>query len=192
MTVLILGLVLFLGVHSVRIFAEPMRTRAVARIGLGAWKGIYSLAAIAGFLLIIWGFALARQNPLVLYSPPAWLRHLNALFTLVAFVLFFAAHAPANHFKSALHHPMVVGVKVWAFGHLLAIGMLHDVVLFGAFLAWAIVDYAAARRRDRSTGTMYPQGTLKGDIASVAIGVVAWAIFAFWLHRAWIGVDPFA
>lgn len=192
MSVLILGLVIFLGVHSVRIFADGWRSRQVARLGLHAWKGLYSVVAVVGFVLIVWGFGLARMHPVLLYVPSMWLRHLNALFTLVAFVLFFAAHAPPNHFKSAVGHPMVLGVKVWAFGHLLATGMLHDVVLFGAFLLWAIVSFASARRRDRLAGITYPAGTVKGDVGTVVIGVVAWALFAFLLHGWLIGVNPFA
>jgi len=190
MAVLILGLVLFLGAHSVRIFANDWRSRQVARLGEKGWKGLYTLVSIAGFALIIWGFGLARQQPVLLYVPPMWLRHLNALFTLIAFILVVAAYAPGNHFKAKLGHPMLAGVKTWAFGHLLATGMLHDVVLFGAFLLWAVVDFISARRRDRAAGVTYPAGTVKGDIIVVVAGVVAWAVFAFWLHGWLIGVKP--
>lgn len=192
MWILVLGLVLFLGTHSLRIFADGWRARQIARLGEYAWKGLYSIVAVAGFVLIIWGFSLARQHPLVLYTPAAWMRHLNALFTLLAFVLIAAAYAPRNHIKARLGHPMLGGVKVWAFGHLLAIGMLRDVVLFGAFLLWAVTDFTASRQRDRSAGVSYPAGTLLGDVLTVVIGVAAWAAFAFWLHTRWIGFDPFA
>jgi uncharacterized membrane protein len=190
MAVLILGLVLFLGAHSVRIFANDWRSRQVARLGEKGWKGLYTLVSIAGFALIIWGFGLARQQPVLLYVPPIWLRHLNALFTLIAFILVVAAYVPGNHFKAKLGHPMLAGVKTWAFGHLLATGMLHDVVLFGAFLLWAVVDFISARRRDRAAGVSYPAGTAKGDLIVVVAGVVAWAVFAFWLHGWLIGVKP--
>ena len=192
MPVLILGLVLFLGMHSLRIFADGWRTRQVARLGLKRWKALYALVAIVGFVLICWGFGLARQHPVLLYVPPLWLRHLNALFTLVAFMLFVAARVPRNVFKARLHHPQVLAVKVWAFGHLLATGMLHDVLLFGAFLLWAVVLFIASRRRDRAAGTVYPAGTLRGNVLTVAIGVAAWAAFALWLHLWLIGVDPMA
>ena len=192
MPVLILGLVLFLGMHSLRIFADGWRTRQVARLGLKRWKALYALVAIVGFVLICWGFGLARQHPVLLYVPPLWLRHLNALFTLVAFVLFVAARVPRNVFKARLHHPQVLAVKMWAFGHLLATGMLHDVLLFGAFLLWAVVLFIASRRRDRAAGTVYPAGTLRGNVLTVAIGVAAWAAFALWLHLWLIGVDPMA
>jgi uncharacterized membrane protein len=192
MPVLILGLVLFLGMHSLRIFADGWRARQIARLGLKHWKALYAVVAIVGFVLICWGFGLARQHPVLLYVPPLWLRHLNALFTLIAFVLLAAARVPRNGLKARLHHPQVLAVKVWAFGHLLATGMLHDVVLFGAFLLWAIVLFAASRRRDRVAGTVYPAGTLRGNVLTVVIGVAAWAAFALWLHLWLIGVNPMA
>ena len=190
MLLLILGLVLFLGVHSIRIVADGWRTRQIARLGDKGWKGLYSLISIAGFVLLIVGFGQARMQPVLLYAPPLWLRHLNALFTLVAFVLFIAGRAPRNNIKARLHHPQLLAVKVWAFGHLLATGMLHDVVLFGAFLLWAVVLFPASRRRDRREGTVYPPGTAKDTAITVVIGVVVWAIFAFWLHALLIGVKP--
>lgn len=192
MPLLILGLILFLGVHSLRMLAPGFRERAVARIGLLPWKGLYALASIAGFVLIVVGFGMARAQPQLLYAPPEWLRHLNALFTLVAFVLIAAAYVPRNHMKAKLGHPMLAGVKLWALGHLLAIGYLHDVVLFGAFLVWAVADFAVSRRRDRKAGTTYPAGSMTGDVVAVVIGIAAWAIFAFLLHRPLIGVNPFA
>lgn len=191
MSILILGLIIFLGVHSLRIFADPWRTRMRERMGEMPWKGLYSVVSIIGLVLIIWGFGHARLQPMLLYVPPVWLRHLNALFTLVAFVLVAATYVPRNHLKAWLGHPMLAGVKLWALGHLLATGMLRDVVLFGAFLLWAIVDFVISRRRDRRLGVTYPAGTVIGDLASVAIGVVAWVIFAFVLHQWLIGVRPF-
>ncbi|HET9835082.1 MAG TPA: NnrU family protein [Rhodanobacteraceae bacterium] len=192
MTLLILGLIVFLGAHSVHMFAPRWRERMIARIGLMPWKGLYSVASIIGLVLIIVGFGMARQAPTLLYVPPLWLKHLNALFTLVAFVLIAAAYVPRNRLKAKIGHPMLAGVKLWAIGHLLATGFVHDVVLFGAFLAWAVVDFAVSRRRDRTTGTVYPAGTLAGDAVAVVLGVVAWAIFALLLHAPLIGVNPFA
>lgn len=191
MPLLILGLVLFLGMHSVQMLAPHFRERMVARIGLKPWKGLYSIVSIAGFVLIVIGFGMARAQPHLLYVPPAWLRHLNALFTLVAFVLIAAAYVPRNHLKAKIGHPMLAGVKLWAAGHLMAIGFERDVVLFGAFLLWAAADFAVSRRRDRKAGTVYPAGTLAGDIIAVVAGVAAWAIFAFLLHQRLIGVNPF-
>jgi uncharacterized membrane protein len=190
MALLILGLVIFLGAHSLRIFANDWRARQLARLGDMRWKALYALISIIGFVLIVWGFGLARLQPVVLYVPPLWLRHLNALFTLLAFILVTAAYVPGNHLKAKLGHPMLAGVKCWAFGHLLAAGMLHDVLLFGTFLLWAVIDFVSARRRDRAAGVVYPVGSAKGDAMAVIAGVFGWAVFAFWLHGWLIGVKP--
>ena len=191
MTILIAGLVLFLGPHSVRIFADGWRTAMLASLGETKWKGLYSLLSLVGFGLIIYGFGLARQTPEVLWTPPQFLRHLSGLLVLVSFVLLIATYVPRNGIKAKLHHPMILGVKVWALAHLLANGMLHDVVLFGAFLAWAVMDFRAARQRDRAAGTTYPAGNAGATIATVFAGIIAWAVFAFWLHGMLIGVRPF-
>ncbi len=191
MWLLIAGLVVFLGLHSVRIVADDWRARQMARVGAGPWKGIYSLISIAGFVLLIWGFGEARLHPVPLYAPPPALRHANSLFTLIAFVLVAAAYVPRNHLKARLGHPMFAGVKVWALGHLLATGMLHDVVLFGAFLIWAVAGFAVSRRRDRLAAVSYPAGTVAGDVLTIAVGIAAWAAFAFLLHARWIGAAPF-
>ncbi|MBK8072452.1 MAG: NnrU family protein [Ramlibacter sp.] len=191
MTMLILGLVIFLGVHSVRIVADGWRTSTVARLGPGAWKGLYSLASIAGFALICWGYGLARQQPVVLWVPPVGMRHAAALLTLVSFVLFTAAYVPGNAIRARLHHPMMLGTKLWAFAHLLANGNLADVVLFGSFLAWAIAGFAAARRRDRAAGTVYPAGTAAATGITVVVGGALWVGFALWAHAWLIGVRPF-
>lgn len=191
MTTLIAGLVLFLGAHSVRIFADGWRGAQIARAGAGAWKAIYSMVSLAGFAMIVWGYGQARLAPVDLWFPPAWTRHAAALLTLPAFVLLAAAYVPGTRIKAAVGHPMVAGVKLWAFAHLLSNGRLGDVVLFGAFLAWAIADFIASRRRDRAAGTRYPAGPVSRDVLAVAIGVAAWAAFAFALHGWLIGVRPF-
>ena len=133
MVILVLGLVLFLGVHSVRIVADGWRTQMRARLGEGAWKGLYSVVSIVGLGLVVWGYGLARQEPVVLWNPPVAMRHMASLFTLVAFVLLLAAYVPRNVFKARLHHPMVLAVKTWALGHLISNGNLADVALFGGF-----------------------------------------------------------
>jgi uncharacterized membrane protein len=191
MTWLILGLVLFLGVHSVRVFAERWRTRLRSQVGENAYKGLYSLLSIAGFALILWGYGQARQQPVLVWVPPVALRHLAALLTLLAVVLLAAAYVPGNLLKAKMHHPMVLGVKTWAFAHLLANGMLAQIVLFGAFLLWAVLAFRAARGRDRAEQIVYAPGRLGPTLVTVAVGIVAWAGFAFWAHGAWIGVRPF-
>lgn len=191
MTLLIVGLAVFLGVHSTRIVADGWRTATLARIGEKPWKGIYSLLSIAGFVLIVIGYGAARQSPVVLYTPPTWTRHVAALLTLPAFVLLAAAYVPRNAIKRAIGHPMAAGVKIWALAHLLANGTLADVLLFGSFLLWAVLSFTAARRRDRAAGTVHPAGSVSRSAITVGIGVVAWAVFAFALHRPLIGVAPF-
>jgi uncharacterized membrane protein len=190
MTYLILGLVIFLGVHSVRIVADGWRTQTRARIGEMQWKGLYSVASLLGLGLLVWGFGLARQQPVQLWSPPVGMRHLASLLTLIAFVLLSAAYVPRNGIKARVHHPMVLAVKVWALAHLLANGNLAHVLMFGSFLVWSIFDFSAARRRDRVTGTRYPGGTAGATGITVAIGVGLWVAFALWLHGLLIGVRP--
>jgi uncharacterized membrane protein len=191
MTTLFAGLVLFLGAHSVRIVADDWRSAQIARAGVGAWKAIYSIVSIAGFAMIVWGYGQARLAPVDLWIPPLWTRHAAALLTLPAFILLAAAYVPRTRIRAMVGHPMVLGVKVWAFAHLLSNGRLADIVLFGAFLAWAIADYVAARRRDRAAGTRHPAGPVSRDALAVAIGVAVWGAFAFALHGWLIGVRPF-
>ena len=191
MSLLILGLVLFLGTHSLRIFADGWRTTTRARMGEGAFKGVYTLLSLAGFALICYGYGLARQSPVVVWQPPVAMRHVAALLTLVAFIFLAASGVPRNSIKSRLKHPMVLGTKVWAFAHLLSNGNLADVVLFGTFLVWAVLNFRAARGRDRAQGITYAAGTASGTAITVVVGVVLWVVFALWLHGMLIGVRPF-
>ncbi len=192
MLVLILGLILFLGAHSVRIAASDWRARMIARLGDGPWKGIYSIASAIGLVLIVWGYGMARQNPVVLWFPPEWLKHVAIALNLVAFILFAAYLVPAGWMKARLGHPMILSVKVWAFAHLLANGTLADVFLFGAFLVWAIAAYAANRRRDRATGTIRVAGPARNDVIAIVVGVVIWAVILWRVHQWVIGVSPLA
>ena len=190
MGMLILGLVLFLGVHSTRIVADGWRSAMIVRLGELPWKGLYALLSIAGFGLLVWGFGLARQHPVELWSPPFFMRHVAWLLTLLAFILLAAAYVPRNAIKARLHHPMVLGVKVWALAHLLANGNLAHVVLFGSFLVWAVLSFRAARKRDRASATIYPAGTASGTAMTLLVGIAAWAMFAFWAHGLLIGIRP--
>ena len=190
MSYLIIGLALFLGIHSVRIFADTWRTAQIARRGEGAWKGLYSLASAVGLGLIIWGYGQARQQPVVLWASPPWTRHAASLLVLISFVLLAAAYVPKNGIRHRLHHPMVLGVKVWAFAHLLANNTLADLLLFGSFLVWAVLDFRSARQRDRVGHVIYAPGTLGNTLITVAIGTAAWLVFALWAHTWLIGVSP--
>lgn len=191
MTALIAGLIVFLGVHSVRIVADDWRSAQIARRGLGPWKGWYSLASALGLALIVWGFGQARLAPVSLWPPLPWARHLAALLMLAAFVLLVAAYVPGNRIRARLHHPMLLGVKAWALAHLLANHTLADLLLFGGFLLWAVFDYRAARRRDRRLHTVYPPGTTAATVVTVAVGVAAYLLFALVLHAWLFGVRPF-
>ena len=191
MAYLIFGLLVFLGAHSVRIVADDWRTRTMVRFGELPWKALYSAVSILGLALVVWGFGLARHQPVQLWSPPTGMRHLAALLTLVSFTLLVAAYVPGNSIKARLHHPMVLGVKVWALAHLLANGNLAHVILFGSLLLWSIFNFAAARRRDRSGGIQYPRGSAGATATTVLAGLGAWLAFALWLHGLLIGVRPF-
>jgi uncharacterized membrane protein len=190
MNYLILGLVIFLGVHSVRIFADGWRTAMLQRVGEGAYKGVYSLLSLLGLGLIIWGFGLAREAPVQLWTPPVGMRHAASLLTLVAFVLLAAAYFPRNQIRARLHHPMLLGVKTWALAHLLANGNVAHVVLFGAFLAWGVLCFVACRKRDRAQGVVYTPGKTGATVVTVLLGLVGWVVFAFLLHGLLIGVRP--
>ncbi len=190
MSYLIFGLIVFLGMHSVRLFAENWRLKQIARMGELPWKGAYASVSIIGFSLLVWGFGLARQQPVQLWSPPPGMRHLASALTLIAFVLVAAAYVPGNRIKDLVHHPMVLGVKVWALGHLLANGNLAHVCLFGSFLIWAIFDFRAARQRDQAQGKPSHSGTAGATGVTVALGVGAWVAVTLWLHGWLIGVRP--
>ena len=191
MTILILGLIIFLGLHSVRIFADDWRAQVRARLGENTWKGLYSVISLIGFGLIIWGYGLARQAPLAVWTPPPFTRHPAALLAAIAFVFIAAAYVPRNGIKARLHHPMTLGVKVWALAHLLANGTLHDIILFGSFLLWSVLLFRSVRRRDTVAGTVYPAGSGGATALTIIVGLAGAVIFALWLHGPLIGVQPF-
>ena len=191
MATLIIGLLVFLGVHSTRIVADDWRSAQVSRRGEQTWKLAYTAVSLAGFALLLWGYGSARHDAPVLWNPPGGLRHLSSLLTLAASVLLAATYVPRNGIKARLHHPMVIAVALWALAHLLANGTLADLLLFGGFLLWSVASLLAARRRDRIAGTRYPPGSMGATAIAAAAGMVAWAVFAFWLHGLWLGVRPF-
>jgi uncharacterized membrane protein len=188
MTLLILGLLMFLGMHSVSIAAPAWRDAQVARLGEGPWKGIYSLVSIAGFALLIYGYGVARQTPVVLYTPPAGLRHLALVLMVPVFVLLLATYLPGR-IKTAVKHPTLVAVKLWAVAHLMANGTLADVLLFGGFLAWAVADRKSVKRRPQRPLPGAPPRPVNDAIAVVA-GLAIYALFVLWAHRRLFGVSP--
>jgi uncharacterized membrane protein len=201
MALLILGLVLFLGAHSTRIFAENWRQAALERLGDKAFKGANALVSLVGFGLLIYGFDQVRWDSPALWAPPVWVKHVAALLMLLSLVLLASAYAPRNAIKAKLHHPMVLSVKVWALAHLLANPRVADLVLFGAFLLWSVLNFRAARKRDRlaaasaqetgEAGTLpAPEVSLAATLRAVGIGVVVWAVLVSRGHEWLFGVSP--
>jgi uncharacterized membrane protein len=189
MWLLIVGLVLFLGVHSVAIVSPTLRARTIRRLGEGAWKGMYALVSLIGFVLICYGFGLARQAPVILYSPPTWLRHVALILMVPVFPLLVAAYLPGR-IKTAAKHPMLAAVKFWALAHLLANGTLADVVLFGGFLAWAVADRISMKRRSTpQVPPTAPPGPWNDAIA-VVLGLAIYTLLIGWAHVRLFGVSP--
>ena len=190
MTCLIIGLVLFLGAHSIRMVADAWRTQAIASWGEKPFKGVYTLIALVGFYAMVTGYAEARLQTVALWTPPIATRHISVLLMLLASVLMAAAYVPRNHLKLRMGHPMVLSVKVWALAHLLANGNLADVVLFGSFLLWSVFNFKAARARDRAAAPLQINAKTSATLLTLLIGVAIWALFAFYLHAQLVGVSP--
>ena len=197
MTQLILGLILFLGAHSVRIFADDWRTRTIEARGEKLFKGIYTLVALLGFYLLVVGYGAARLETVALWNPPRFTKHISILLMLFSSILLVAAYIPRNHFKMRLRHPMVLSVKVWALSHLIANGNLADVLLFGTFLIWAVLNFRSARARDRAQVQLSDaseDARLKPNLFATLIalfgGMALWAVITFVLHAKVVGVAP--
>jgi uncharacterized membrane protein len=207
MTQLILGLILFLGAHSVRIWADGWRNQTIEAYGEKAFKGVYALVSILGFYLLVVGYGEARLQTVALWNPPIFTKHISMLLMLLSSILLMATYIPRNHFKMRLGHPMVLSVKVWALSHLLANGNLADLVLFGSFLIWAVLNFRSARARDRalllnlndaedpaaeplteSESTNQPK--LLSTIITLVGGMAIWVLITFVLHAKIVGVSP--
>lgn len=188
MTLLILGLLLFLGTHALPMIAPKVRPTAVAHIGEMGWQAGYSLLALAGFTLIIIGYHTAHPTALVVYSPPLWIKHVDLLLMLPVFPLLFAAYLPGR-IQSSAKHPMLLAVKIWALAHLLANGALTDLLLFGGFLVWAIAARMSLKRRS-GTPVLGAPAHPTNDAIAVIGGLAVYLLFVFWLHRALLGVAP--
>ena len=196
MGLLLLGLVLFLGCHSVRVFAEDWRVATRLRLGKKMYKGLYSLASIVGFVLIVDGFSLVRMDSPMLWLPPVAMRHVASLLMLLSMILLVAGQVPHNAIKDRLKHPMVLSVKVWALAHLLANGRLADLILFGAFLVWSVLVFRASRQRDRLLDDLVPEPVETTEVASptttkvMVIGALVWAVLLLGGHAWLFGVSP--
>ena len=195
MDMLIAGLVIFLGIHALRVWGEGLRGTLLLRLGPMGFKGAYSIASLAGFYLLIVGYGQARLEPVPLWTPPHGMAHATVALMWVSMVMLAAAEIPRNAIKARLRHPMVLGVKVWALAHILANGTLHDVLLFGGFLVWAVLSFRAARQRDRAAleaGEIAENLPVSGlaTIGAVLAGTAAWAAFILVVHVWLIGVAP--
>jgi uncharacterized membrane protein len=190
MTYLIIGLLLFFGIHSIGIVAPAWRDRTAARLGDPTWKAVYSLLSVIGFVLMVQGYGLARLDPMILYTPPPWLRHVAALLMLPVFPLLLAAYLPGR-IKTAVKHPMLTATKAWALAHLLVNGTVADVLLFGGFLAWAVADRIAAGKRSAQRRTPGAPSSKLNDVIAVIGGLALYVVFVAWAHQRFIGVPPF-
>ena len=188
MALFLVGLVLFLGVHSVAIVAPAWRDAQAAR-NERAWKGLYSVISIAGFALLIYGYGVARQTPVVIWTPPTAMRHAALLLMLPVFPLLLATYLPGR-VKSAAKHPMLLAVKLWATAHLLSNGTLADVILFAAFLVWAVLDRIAVKRRVLPRAIPGAPPSALNDAIALVGGLAIYAAFLAGAHRWLIGVSP--
>ncbi len=192
MTLLVFGLVIFLGLHSVRIFGEAGRERSIARLGEGPWKGVFSLLSLAGFVMIIYGFGQARWTAPLLWAPPVFTRHIGLTLMLFSLILLAGYGLKKSHVTVLTHHPMLWAVILWSVAHLLANGSAADVVLFGAFLVWAVLDLQSNYARDRANAVVYPAPEWGATIGAVVVGVVLWGLLLGGLHQWLFGVSPLA
>ena len=180
MTLLVIGLVIFLGAHLFTALARNARERLITRLGEGPYKGLFSLVALVGLVTIVFGWRAA--DPTVVYTSPAWLRHATLGLMPFSIILFVASNAPAGRIAAAVKHPMLAGIKVWAFAHLLSNGELRSLLLFGSFLAFAVIDRIAVKRRNAPVRVA---GPVVNDVIVVVGGLVLYAVIYLWAHP-WI------
>lgn len=186
MTLFLLGIIIFFGSHLFTALARGARAGLVAKLGEGPYKGLYSLVSLAGFILIIVGWRTADAS--VLYATPAWTRHVAFLLVPISFVLIAAAYTPPGKIAAAAKHPMLAGVKLWAFAHLLVNGEVRSVILFGAFLAYGVIDRIAVKRRGQAGRAA---GKAMNDLYPIVIGLALAALVAHWGHKYIAGVALF-
>ena len=188
MTILILGLVLFLGLHSLGFLAPAWRAGMLERLGAKGWQGAAGLVGLVGFLLIIWGYGLARVEPVPLYAPPTWTRHLGLLIMVPVFPLLLATYLPGR-IQSAVVHPTLTAVIIWSIAHLIANGNLADIVLFGAFLVWSVADRISLLYRTPPVVQGAPPGKAN-DLIALVVGLGLYVAFLLWAHTWLFGVSP--
>jgi uncharacterized membrane protein len=185
--VMILGLALFLGVHTLTT-QRALRARLLESWGEGGYKIGYALVSLAGLALMVWGFAWYRATGMIeFWDPPRWLKHVTVALMLPAVILVVASYIRGRIY-TAVKHPMLSGVKLWAAAHLLANGDLGSIILFGAFLGWAVFDRISLKHRADAGAPPIPVGGIGNDLIAVAVGIIAWLALAFVFHPVVIGV----
>lgn len=189
MSILVLGLVLFLGAHSVRIVAPGIRSGVIERGGMGAWMIPYVGASVVGLVLIVIGYGVAREAPVVVTEPPAGLRHLALALMLPVFPLLLAAYLPGR-IRATLRHPMLIATVIWGIAHLLANGTLADILLFGGFAVWALIDIFAISSRQGEPARPAKAAHFRNDVIAIVVGLAIYAAFVARLHYWLIGVSP--
>lgn len=190
MTWLIVGLVVFLGIHMTRVVAEDWRMRMIQRVGAQTWKRTYSAISFVSLAAIIYGFAVARADSAVLWVAPKALVPVTAALMLASMILLAGFHVKRSHVSTISHHPMLWSVVVLSAAHLLVNGRVVDALLFGAFLVWSVVDLISCYGRDARYGVAYPQPEARATLINLAMGVAFFAVFAGFLHKLLIGVSP--
>ena len=187
MTLLIIGIIVFLGIHTLPT-VPGLRDRLIGRFGENGYKALFSLLSIAGFVLLVWGFA--RAPVIQVWTPPDWTRWVAIVLMLPAFIFLVAAYVPGE-IKAKLKHPFLVAIKTWALAHLIANGDLASIVLFGSFLAYAVYDRITLKRRQPTSLIGVPgTGGPRNDVIAIVLGVVLYVLFLVWLHPLLIGTAP--
>lgn len=189
MTILILGIILFIGTHMIRIVAPGFRTAMVQKLGENGWKGVHGLISILALVVVVLGW---QQAPVIdLWFPPKGMTHLTLTLMLFAVICLVAGMLPAGHIATKAKHPMVLSVKIWALAHLLSNGDLRSVLLFASFLAWGVIARIALKRRQRAGEvTLRRFVSAKWDLAAVVVGLLVWGLFIWKLHALLFGVAP--
>lgn len=191
MAILVLGIIIFLGLHLIRVVAPGFRAGVIESRGKGTWMGIYAVLSLIGLCLIIYGFGQARGETGMLYDPPVYLRHIALLLMLIAFIFAAVGFLPAGRIAVAVKHPQILAIKIWALAHLLANGETSSVLLFGSFLAWAVILRISLKRRERAGERVLPVfKSSANDVLGVIIGIAAYVLFVWKLHEWLIGVAP--
>ncbi len=184
----IAGLVIFFGTHLFSAFRSRTDGHDLRKnVGESAFMAAYSLVALAGFVLLVWGYGEARASTGMLYTAPVWGRHLNYVLMPIALIMLVAAYAPTGHIAKTLKHPMLAAVKLWAVGHLLANGETVAVILFGSFLAYAIFARIMSKRRGDLGAGAAVKVNPAGDLIAIGVGLGVSAALILWLHPILFG-----